>query len=573
MQESSSTSITITNVDGNSESLTQTPKPESTTAFSFGDQACSMQNESSSRRNAGLPIENNAIPSIQHIEHAELPMNPCSNDPLKVDENTISQTQFEIFDRLEKYAETVVTRQAEELFSRVFNAKIVSEHTRIEELKKEIIQMAQLYNKKIVSEEAEIAKLREYVERHSKAHEETISSGRAKMMEIQKGIELLQMRSTISHVEVLDKEWELTMLQRRKRDLVRVGRDGNDEFIKVPFSEQCYIDLAREILRRCRPEDRSFHGCYRSASNEKPEMMSDFNLNFLSLLSKGPDPEDGEAVSSYFFGRYKANRLQFDAAAWFIGQSLLVDREETFRCLAAHPYFQQMKQIQHEIKQELIWFFDRRFTYQMGQFYGINFRLDDTLLRLGSDSAFRPENSLDCGGPDEIIFGADNKEAWTYLLTQNLGIREPSMEKCSTNMQTLPIPDRQPHDSVSSDEASVKRSERVTKSEVEQYNIVAEQDLAPETSVKRANRVTESEIVEYKILTTQALGQDPLELKTNVLEDSESIDSKAMPDNTEDNAGGVSSRLIQSKDGTWQRTSMIEGDIIDTTEIQDVSLH
>jgi hypothetical protein len=295
MQESSNTSVPITNRDDACESRIQTPRPESTTTFNFADQACSSEDEYSCEPNAGLPLNNDMIPSVEYIENADFPI----NNPLEVDENTISQTQFEVFDSLEKRAESVVTCQAEDFFSRAFNAKTASELARIEELKKQFIKMAQFYNERIASDGAEIAQLRERVERHCEIHEETIASGRAKMAQIREGIELLQMKPSLSQVEVLNKEWELAMLQHRKRDLIRVGRDGNDEFFKAPFSEQCYVDLAREILRRCRPEDGPFHGCYPNGNNSKPELMSDFNLNFLSLLSRGPDPKDAEAVSPY----------------------------------------------------------------------------------------------------------------------------------------------------------------------------------------------------------------------------------------------------------------------------------
>lgn len=70
-----------------------------------------------------------------------------------------------------------------------------------------------------------------------KLREEDLACGRARMNQIQEDVKLLEMKPSLSQVEVLDKEWELAMLQRRTRDLIRVGEDGSDEFVKMLFSE------------------------------------------------------------------------------------------------------------------------------------------------------------------------------------------------------------------------------------------------------------------------------------------------------------------------------------------------
>jgi hypothetical protein len=261
-----------------------------------------------------------------------------------------------------------------------------------------------------------------------------------------------------------------------------------------------------------------------------------------------------------------AKRCQFEAATWFISRSLLVDREETYRCLAIHPYYQRMEQIQHEIKQELIWFFNRRFTYQMGELYGINLCLDDILLRLGPDSAFRENGLLDCGGSDEITVKEDNKKAWAFLITFNRGGEEASIEKCGISRQIPPIFDKHTRDS---DNILAKRSERVANSEVEKG--VAKLAVAPETCIELADRVTASEIMKYEILTKQTLGPGALEAQTAVIEDHEPTD-EALSDISEDEAGGVSCRLIQRKDGSWDRTSMVDGELMDAAVMEDVSL-
>jgi hypothetical protein len=98
--------------------------------------------------------------------------------------------------------------------------------------------------------------------------------------------------------EVMDKQWEIAMLKFRKRDVICVGRDGNDEFVKEPFSEECYVNLAREIIHRFRPEDEMLPGCSGSECDPEIELMADFNHYFLSLLHTNPKGDNREAVSS-----------------------------------------------------------------------------------------------------------------------------------------------------------------------------------------------------------------------------------------------------------------------------------
>jgi hypothetical protein len=129
-----------------------------------------------------------------------------------------------------------------------------------------------------------------------------------------------------------------------------------------------------------------------------------------------------------------------------------------------------VKQAQTKIKQELVFFFDRLFTSKMGQFYHIeNIPVNGALLRLGCDSTFRNEDSLDCGGLDESTAVEDNVETFVELMFQ----MDPSEEPQSVNVPTL----------------------------------------TPKTNVKRANRFTKSEVEEYKVLAKTVLGKEYLEVK------------------------------------------------------------
>jgi hypothetical protein len=86
----------------------------------------------------------------------------CSKALMDIEEN--AEIEFERYDDLQKVAESEVTRQAEELFTKIFNAKVVSEHVQIEKLKGEIRQMAQSYNEKGALCDAQVAERFEEVQ-------------------------------------------------------------------------------------------------------------------------------------------------------------------------------------------------------------------------------------------------------------------------------------------------------------------------------------------------------------------------------------------------------------------------
>lgn len=144
-----------------------------------------------------------------------------------------------------------------------------------------------------------------------------------------------------------------------------------------------------------------------------------------------------------------------------------------------------MKEIQPSIKQELVFFFDRRFTYQVGHFYGfeipVNSPENELLLRLGSDSALRGEDGLDCGGSDETVIQADNAKIWTEFIIPMIG---------GTSVNDTEGPEHIPG-------MSPKTSQS-------QENVASE--VLP-------RRTTRSEIAEYTLVAKRAFGADALELE------------------------------------------------------------
>lgn len=155
-----------------------------------------------------------------------------------------------------------------------------------------------------------------------------------------------------------------------------------------------------------------------------------------------------------------------------------------------------MKQLQTKIKQELVFFFDRLFTSKMGQFYHIdNIPVDGALLRLGCDSTFRTEDSLDCGGSDESTAVEDNVETFVELMFQ----MDPS-EAETTDMENE-----------TTDPLSPKSVDRVSEPQGEPHKVNVP-TLTPETNVKRASRFTKSELEEYKVLAKTVFGKESLEV-------------------------------------------------------------
>jgi hypothetical protein len=191
-----------------------------------------------------------------------------------------------------------IISQAEEHLTKILKHKLESKEAEINEMREEINQIRRSYNTIVASNNAQVAGLLNSLEYDLRTQEENSAKERARNIQKQERMELLNMIPKISQVEVMDGQWESEMLHDRKRYYIDVGSDGIDEFVKVPYSEQRYVDLARHILYLARPEDVQFHGCHGSDSKAKFESLSDFNLDYLSLIKEdGPCLGDYRAVS------------------------------------------------------------------------------------------------------------------------------------------------------------------------------------------------------------------------------------------------------------------------------------
>jgi hypothetical protein len=203
------------------------------------------------------------------------------------------------------------------------------------------------------------------------------------------------------------------------------------------------------------------------------------------------------------------------------------------------------KAVQLRIKQELVFFFDRRFTYQMGQLFKIDLSIHGTLLRLGCNSTFR-EDSIDCGGVDETSIAEDNAELWAGMNIEFIQQTEGAMGVKSTN----PVPS--------------KRSEQISETHESEYNVNLQRALTPKPTTHRANRVTQSEISEYTRLTKKILGPEVLAEVTEcaVSEGPRTPGYEADTSDTEVDAYG------QSNGGSSPKDS----EVMDTSRMEDVSL-
>jgi hypothetical protein len=206
-----------------------------------------------------------------------------------------------------------------------------------------------------------------------------------------------------------------------------------------------------------------------------------------------------------------------------------------------------VKQVQTKIKQELVFFFDRLFTSKMGQFYHIeNIPVEGALLRLGCDNIFRNEDSLDCGGSDESTTVEDNVETFVELMFQ---IDPSEAETTDTENETT-------------DPLSPKSVDRVSEPQGEPHKVTVP-TLTPETNVKQASRFTKSELEEYKVLANTVLGMESLEVQVvecNGPRGPKTPDYEADTSDTENEVSG--------KNGDFS----INSEMIGTSEMEDISL-
>jgi hypothetical protein len=117
---------------------------------------------------------------------------------------------------------------------------------------------------------------------------------------------------------------------------------------------------------------------------------------------------------------------------------LRTDRAETLRCLVLHPFYTWTagEEKRRQLKQELINFFNARFTFQVSILMKVQVRLDGPLLYLGGDSAFSESEGLVTGGDDLEKLWRTNTDIWTSLVDQwkKTGRLRPKSDELNINI-------------------------------------------------------------------------------------------------------------------------------------------
>jgi hypothetical protein len=76
-----------------------------------------------------------------------------------------------------------------------------------------------------------------------------------KIDRIREIVDRIAINQNLLQAEVLDQKWEWPMFKTRRKYIFQVGKDGNDEIVSKSISEVKYKRLAKEILRRCAPDN------------------------------------------------------------------------------------------------------------------------------------------------------------------------------------------------------------------------------------------------------------------------------------------------------------------------------
>ncbi|KAH7407767.1 hypothetical protein BKA64DRAFT_429934 [Cadophora sp. MPI-SDFR-AT-0126] len=179
-------------------------------------------------------------------------------------------------------------------------------------------------------------------------------------------------------------------------------------------------EIASEIVRRLKNE----FG-YAEFINLSLEMKHNVNLVYLLNITEG------------------VNKIPHDIGPtmWFILPTLRKERENAYYTLLAHPYIAQKiassaKKLEKKLKQEIVNFFDKSFTYQIAAVHRIPVLLTGPLLRLGGDALFKSTGGLSTGGEDYRKLDKYNHEIWHEIVSQSAEILSRNSTKQNSQMRS-----------------------------------------------------------------------------------------------------------------------------------------
>ncbi|KAL2073612.1 hypothetical protein VTL71DRAFT_10938 [Oculimacula yallundae] len=184
---------------------------------------------------------------------------------------------------------------------------------------------------------------------------------------------------------------------------------------QIPILTPRSKEIAKELVRRLK----SGYG-YAEIVNPFLETEHSPNLFYLMQVREG----------------VKDLPYNIAPAIWFLLPTLRVERENAYHALAAHLYITHKtasspKDMERQLKQSVIHFFDKSFTYQVATVYGIQVSLQGPLLRLGGDAVFKSTDGLNTGGESFRELDNYNQEVWQDLVLRSVELA-PRVDKKHT---------------------------------------------------------------------------------------------------------------------------------------------
>jgi len=87
-------------------------------------------------------------------------------------------------------------------------------------------------------------------------------------------VDRIAINQNLLQAEMLDEQWEWSLFKTRRKYIVQVGKDGHDEIVSKPITGAKYKRLAKEILRRCDPDNEAVQTAFgNKVSNNLPFSM------------------------------------------------------------------------------------------------------------------------------------------------------------------------------------------------------------------------------------------------------------------------------------------------------------
>ncbi|KAH7356632.1 hypothetical protein BKA65DRAFT_211418 [Rhexocercosporidium sp. MPI-PUGE-AT-0058] len=189
----------------------------------------------------------------------------------------------------------------------------------------------------------------------------------------------------------------------KRKNASEVATPKIPEQAKTPALTPCSKDIASELVRRMKSG-------FGDAEVLNPDLEKKYNANlfYLMKITEGLD----------------ALPYNVTPTIWIVVPALRTERENAYYALKAHPYIAQKTAssstaMQRHLKQDVIDFFDRCFTYQVAVVHRVHVLLTGPLLRVGGDALFRSSDGLDTGGENYRELDNYNQEVWQDLVIQS----------------------------------------------------------------------------------------------------------------------------------------------------------